>query len=156
MIQSADSKNSADNLDKYVTTVMDFISECMEVCVPKKAICVFPRRKPGMNQEIHCQPKTRRAAFKLDDTDLYRKSTYEFRKARDAKRQYRTRSVFPRVNPRKMTSPDGVPSHALKSCVDRLAEVFADIFNLSLLQAKVPTCFKKSTIIPVPKENMCN
>eukprot|EP00061_Rhincodon_typus_P013485 g39885.t1 len=58
------------------------------------------------------------------------------------------RSVFPEVNPRKVTGPDRVPGHALRSCMDQLVGVFTDIFNLSLLQAKVPTCFKKTTIIP--------
>eukprot|EP00061_Rhincodon_typus_P003461 g20141.t1 len=48
--------------------------------------------------------------------------------------------------------PDSVPSRALRSCADQLAEVLTNIFNLSLLQAKVPTCFKKTTIIPVPKK----
>eukprot|EP00061_Rhincodon_typus_P010119 g34163.t1 len=57
------------------------------------------------------------------------------------------RLVFLGVNPRKATGPDRVPSHALRSCVDQLAQVFTDFFNLFLLQAKVPTCFKK-TIIP--------
>eukprot|EP00061_Rhincodon_typus_P008685 g31520.t1 len=48
--------------------------------------------------------------------------------------------------------PDGVPGRALRSCVDQLAEVFTDIFNLSPLQAKVPTCFKKTTTFPEPKK----
>eukprot|EP00061_Rhincodon_typus_P015063 g42531.t1 len=39
-----------------------------------------------------------------------------------------------------------------KSCVDQLEEVFTDIFKLSLLQAEVHTCFKKTTIIPVSKK----
>eukprot|EP00061_Rhincodon_typus_P001615 g15280.t1 len=60
------------------------------------------------------------------------------------------RSVFLAVNPRKATGPDGVPGQALRSCVDQLAEGFTDIFSLSLLQ--VSTCFKKTTIIPVPKK----
>eukprot|EP00061_Rhincodon_typus_P017907 g46837.t1 len=33
-----------------------------------------------------------------------------------------------------------------------LAEVFTNIFNLSRQQAKVPICFEKTTIIPVPKK----
>lgn len=39
----------------------------------------------------------------------------------------------------------------LKACADKLAEVFT-IFNLSLLQSVVPSCFK-SAIVPVPKKN---
>eukprot|EP00061_Rhincodon_typus_P014524 g41591.t1 len=58
------------------------------------------------------------------------------------------RSVFPR----EAIGLDGVPGHALRSCMDQLAEVFTDIFNLSFLQAEVLTCFKKTVIIPVPKK----
>eukprot|EP00061_Rhincodon_typus_P014721 g41951.t1 len=57
-------------------------------------------------------------------------------------------SAFRRGNPRKAMDLDRVLGHALRSCADQLAEVFTDIFNFSLLQAKVPTCFKKTTIIP--------
>ena len=62
------------------------------------------------------------------------------------------RAVFSKVNPRRATGPDGVSRRALRSCVDQLAGVFADIFNLSLQQSEVPICFKKTTIIPVPKK----
>ncbi len=34
-----------------------------------------------------------------------------------------------------------------------LTDVFTDIFNISLSQAVVPTCFKATTIIPVPKKS---
>ena len=39
----------------------------------------------------------------------------------------------------------------LKDCAEQLAEVLTDIFNLSLSQAVVPSGFKRTTIIPVPK-----
>ena len=48
--------------------------------------------------------------------------------------------------------PDGIPSRAFRECADQLAVVFLDIFNLSLTQAVIPTCFKMSTIIAVPKK----
>eukprot|EP00061_Rhincodon_typus_P009389 g32859.t1 len=63
------------------------------------------------------------------------------------------RSAFLKVNTCKATGLDGVPNHALRSCADQLVGVFTDIFNLSLLQSKVPTCFKKTTINPMPKKN---
>eukprot|EP00061_Rhincodon_typus_P005174 g24384.t1 len=56
------------------------------------------------------------------------------------------------VNPRKIVGWDGVPKQTFRSCADQLAEVFTDTFSLSLLQAEVSTCFKKTTIIPVPKK----
>eukprot|EP00061_Rhincodon_typus_P016958 g45438.t1 len=58
------------------------------------------------------------------------------------------RSVFLGVDPRKALDLDGVPGRALRSCADQLAEIFINIFNFSLLQTEVPTCFKEITIIP--------
>ncbi|KAI3362263.1 hypothetical protein L3Q82_012229, partial [Scortum barcoo] len=57
-----------------------------------------------------------------------------------------------RINTRKAPGPDGIPGRALKVCADQLADVFADIFNVSLLQSVVPTCFKETIIVPVPKK----
>ena len=36
-------------------------------------------------------------------------------------------------------------------CADQLASVFTNIFNLSLTESIIPTCFKHITIVPVPK-----
>eukprot|EP00061_Rhincodon_typus_P007065 g28358.t1 len=63
-----------------------------------------------------------------------------------------TRSVFLGVSPRKAMGLDGVPGRALSSCADQLVEVFTDIFNLSLLQTKVPTCFNNHRIPTVWKQ----
>ncbi len=41
----------------------------------------------------------------------------------------------------------------LKAYAFQLAGVFTDIFNLSLSLSVVPSCFKKSTIVPIPKKN---
>ncbi len=57
---------------------------------------------------------------------------------------------FKRIHPRKAPGPDGIP---FTVCADQLADVFTDIFNMSLLQSVVPTCFKKITIVPVPEKN---
>ena len=40
----------------------------------------------------------------------------------------------------------------LKQCAGQLSGVFTYIFNVSLSQCIVPQCFKKLTIIPVPKK----
>ncbi|KAI4891143.1 hypothetical protein NFI96_005363 [Prochilodus magdalenae] len=55
------------------------------------------------------------------------------------------------VNPRKTPGPDGVHNRVLRACAIQLAEVFTDIFNLSLRLSVIPTCFKRTTIVPVPK-----
>ncbi len=57
-----------------------------------------------------------------------------------------------RVKTRKAPGPDNIPGRVLRECADQLACVFTDIFNTSLDQAKVPSCFKSATIIPVPKK----
>ncbi len=49
--------------------------------------------------------------------------------------------------------PDGIAGRVLKACAFQLAGVFTDIFNLSLSLSVVPSCFKKSTILPIPKKN---
>jgi hypothetical protein len=60
--------------------------------------------------------------------------------------------TFNLVIPHKAAGPDGIPSRVLRGCADQLADVFRDIFNLSLSQFAVPTCFKMATIDPVPKK----
>eukprot|EP00061_Rhincodon_typus_P010009 g33944.t1 len=119
-------KCSVENLDKYATIFMDFISKCVGDCLPKKS---FP------NASIAVMP-----ALTAPNTPVPSTTAVG------------VRLVFPGVNPRKAMSPDGVSGRALRSCVDQLVEVFSDIFNLSLLQAKVPTCFKKTTITAAPKK----
>jgi hypothetical protein len=60
--------------------------------------------------------------------------------------------TFKQVNIHKATGPDGLPGRVLKACVDQLASVFTDIFNLSLTESVISTCFKQTTIVPVPTE----
>ena len=57
--------------------------------------------------------------------------------------------TFRQVNIHKAAVPDGLPGRVLRACADQLASVFTDIFNLSL--SVIPTCFKQTTIVPVPK-----
>ncbi len=60
--------------------------------------------------------------------------------------------VFKKNKRRKAPGPDGVSPACLKSCADQLAPIFTQIFNRSLELCEVPSCFKRSTIIPVPKK----
>jgi len=59
--------------------------------------------------------------------------------------------TFKQVNIHKAAGPDGLPGRVLRACADQLASVFTDIFNLSLSESVIPTCFKQTTIVPVPK-----
>ncbi|KAK3574278.1 hypothetical protein QTP86_004369 [Hemibagrus guttatus] len=57
------------------------------------------------------------------------------------------------VNPEKAAGPDNIPDRVLRECAEQLAEVFTDIFNISLSSAIVPTCLKTITIIPMLKKS---
>lgn len=63
------------------------------------------------------------------------------------------RGALKRVDVRKAAGPDGVSGRVRRSCADQLAGLFTSIFNESLATSVVPTSFKKSTIIPVPKNS---
>uniref|UniRef100_A0A8C1YK04 Alkylated DNA repair protein AlkB homologue 8 N-terminal domain-containing protein n=1 Tax=Cyprinus carpio TaxID=7962 RepID=A0A8C1YK04_CYPCA len=62
------------------------------------------------------------------------------------------RRSFIRINACKALGPNNIPGHVLRYCAVELTDVFTDIFNILLSQAVVPTCFKATTIIPVPKK----
>ncbi|KAL0150518.1 hypothetical protein M9458_054111, partial [Cirrhinus mrigala] len=53
---------------------------------------------------------------------------------------------------RKAKGPDGVSPACLKACAVQLSSIFTLIFNRSLELYIVSSCFKCSTIIPVPKK----
>ncbi len=63
------------------------------------------------------------------------------------------RALPRRVNILKTEGPYGISGRVLRACAFQLAWVFTDIFNLSLSLSVVPSCFKKSTIVPIPKKN---
>ncbi len=63
------------------------------------------------------------------------------------------RRELKRVNVRKAAGPDGITGRVLRSCADQLAGLFTSMFNKSLATSVVPTSFKKSFIIPVPKNS---
>ncbi|XP_037400811.1 uncharacterized protein LOC108414208 [Pygocentrus nattereri] len=58
-----------------------------------------------------------------------------------------------KINPRKAPGPDKIPGRALRACVNELANVLTSIFNLSLSQSIVPTCYKRTVIVPIPKKS---
>ncbi|KAL0178960.1 hypothetical protein M9458_024402, partial [Cirrhinus mrigala] len=66
--------------------------------------------------------------------------------------QINEEKVFRKNKRRKAPGPDGVTPACLKTCADQLAPIFSQIFNRSLELCEVPSCFKRSTIIPVSKK----
>ncbi|XP_072923149.1 glutamate receptor 1-like isoform X3 [Hemitrygon akajei] len=62
------------------------------------------------------------------------------------------RRCFQPMDSCKAVGPDGIPGWILRMCAAQLGDVFTDIFNLCPSQYRVPSCFKTSTIVPVPKK----
>ncbi len=60
--------------------------------------------------------------------------------------------VFRKSKRRKAPGPDGVTPACLKTCANQLTSIFTQIFNRSLELCEIPSCFKRSTSIPVPKK----
>ncbi|XP_077458140.1 uncharacterized protein LOC144075198 [Stigmatopora argus] len=56
-----------------------------------------------------------------------------------------------KIEARKATGPDGLSSRLLRECADQLGIVILHIFYLSLSLQKVPTLWKTSCVVPVPK-----
>uniref|UniRef100_A0A8C7MZF5 Reverse transcriptase domain-containing protein n=1 Tax=Oncorhynchus kisutch TaxID=8019 RepID=A0A8C7MZF5_ONCKI len=132
---------SDNNIDEYADSVCEFIRTCVEDVVPIATIKTFPNQKPWIDGSIRVKLKARTTAFNQGKVT----GNISFTAAKVSK-------TFKRVNPRKAAGPDGIPSRALRACADQLAGVFTDIFNQSLYQSAVPTCFKRATIVPVPKK----
>jgi hypothetical protein len=61
------------------------------------------------------------------------------------------RKAFKQVNIHNAAGPDVLSGHVFKACVEQLESVFTEMFNLSLTQSVIPTCFKQTTIVPVPE-----
>lgn len=53
----------------------------------------------------------------------------------------------------KSPGPDDICGKTLRTCADQLCDIFQNIFNLSLIQQKVPKIWKHSTIVPIAKCN---
>ncbi|KAK3526619.1 hypothetical protein QTP70_030778, partial [Hemibagrus guttatus] len=62
------------------------------------------------------------------------------------------RQIFLKQKRRKTPGPDSVTPACLKTCADQLGFIFSQIFTRSLELCEVPACFKRSTIIPIPKK----
>ena len=61
------------------------------------------------------------------------------------------KKTFKQVNIHKAAGPDRLLGRVLRACTEQLASLFTDIFNLFLSESVIPTCFKQTTILPVPK-----
>ena len=62
------------------------------------------------------------------------------------------RTQFRKTKATKAAGPDGISARLLNSCADSLAPAFQPLFQASVDSGIVPTLWKSSVIIPVPKK----
>ncbi|KAI3367977.1 hypothetical protein L3Q82_026798 [Scortum barcoo] len=155
------------DLDQYASSVLDHISTTIDSVTTQKQITMYPNQKPWMNRDVRLLLKARNTAFRSGDAQAYSTARAELKRGiKKPKHRYAKGKVekhFTNSNPRravlgrivvhKAAGPDGIPGRVLRACSGELAEVLTDIFNLSLAHAVVPTCFKSTSIIPVPKNS---
>ncbi len=169
---------SDDDIEAYSDSVTCFIRKCIEDVVPTKTIRIYPNQKPWIKSDVRAALSARTSAFKSGNSDDRKQASYDLRKSIKAdKQQYKNKveEQFNTNNARSMwqcinnitdfkgNKPDTVNIAA--SLPDELnifyarfeahntAHTESALFNLSLSLPVVPLCFKKSTIVPIPKKN---
>ena len=63
------------------------------------------------------------------------------------------KTILKRLNPRKASGADGVPTWVLKRFHEELAPSIHEIICASILQCKYPSSYKHALISPIPKVN---
>ena len=66
---------------------------------------------------------------------------------------YEVLSNFRKLKQCKASGPDNISCKVLKLCSRELSHIFCTIFNMSITSCKIPSLWKTSKIIPVPKTN---
>ena len=64
--------------------------------------------------------------------------------------------TFKQVNIYMAARQDRLPGRVLLACADQLASVFTGIFNMSLIESVIPTCFKADHHSPCAQEHEGN
>ncbi len=146
------------------------------MCIPTRTHLTYNDDKPWFTAKLRQLRRAKENSHRKGDKILYKQAKYTLDKEiRVAKRDYSTEiycrfektphtpaiqisedevcQVFRKQKRKKSPGPDCVTPVYMKSCADQLAPIFAKIFNRSLELCEVPSCFKHSTIIPIPKKS---
>ncbi len=131
---------SSSDVSEFTDVAVSFVNTLTEQATETITVRIFPNQK--RNGSSAALPSSASGSSRQSsDNHVITVSEDEVRRA------------LKRVNIRKATGPDGITGRVLRSCADQLAGLFTSIFNESLATSVVPTSFKKSIIIPVPKNN---
>ncbi|KAI2652653.1 RNA-directed DNA polymerase from mobile element jockey [Labeo rohita] len=160
---------AATDLDELTDTVTSYISFCEDMCLPTRIYLTFNNDKPWFSAKLKQLRQAKEDAYRSGDKALYKQAKYTLN------REIRPSTPCPSIPPtvsqpalkicegdvcevfwkqkiRKAKGPDSVSPACLKACAVQLSSIFTLIFNRSLELCIVPSCFKCSTIISVPKK----
>ncbi len=121
---------SSSDVSEFTDVALSFVNMLNEQATETVTTRTFSNQKPWVDRTIRDAVNHRTAAYNAG-----------------------LRRELKRVNVRKAAGPDGITGYVLRSCADQLAGLFTSIFNESLATSVIPTSFKKSVIIPVPKNS---
>jgi hypothetical protein len=62
------------------------------------------------------------------------------------------KNILPSLDDNKATGPDNIPAKLLRCCAPQICTSLCDVFKQSLKIGKIPTAWKTSNVIPIPKK----
>ncbi|KAI5628338.1 gastrula zinc finger protein XlCGF28.1-like [Silurus asotus] len=144
-------QRSSDDVNMLTEAVVGFIGKLTDDTVQKTLSERFPTRSHELNTfYARFEAAANHASCASGTTSVHAERAGELNTFTIS--EHDVMRAFKRVKTRKAAGPNGITGQVLKACADQLAPVFTEIFNLSLEQSVVPSCFKQSTIVPVPKK----
>ena len=94
IFKQAATHNNHTDLNTYTSSVLDYITFCMNSVITQRTILTLPNHKPWMNGAVTGLLKARDAAFDSGDAEAYRTARSSLRKGiREAKPSTATRSA---------------------------------------------------------------
>ena len=134
-------RDSYNGIEGYTTSVIGFISKCIDDIVPTVTVRKYPNQKPWITDNICPKLNARAATFKERDSnpEAYKKCRYALWRTIENRQIVNTELRLNAVN-KSMRWPAG-------KCLHWYFQPLPDpVCNT------VPTCFKQTTIVPVPKK----
>lgn len=84
-----------------------------------------------------------------DDLSKLRESLTPLNDMEISKKQVTT--LFKKTKIGKAAGPDAICGHTVRYCANQLGEIFTTLFQICADSGQIPTVWKQSTIIPIPK-----
>ncbi|KAI5611074.1 gastrula zinc finger protein XlCGF28.1-like [Silurus asotus] len=151
MFREAATNGDSINLEKYTSSVTCYVSKCVDVTISKTITTRF-NQKLWMTANVHVLLKQRDSAFRTGDKTALKTARARLSRAfREAKRAH-AKNIYDHFQENVLNDFYARFESAQGMC-RKLADVFTDIFNISLSSNIVPTCLKTTTIVPVPKKS---